>query len=67
MNRLNEYRGITYPKILQHKIILKLWKKFMCSHEKHLLDEVSSLEEHYLYCDVCGLEIHIERITKDKK
>jgi hypothetical protein len=28
----------------------------------HLFDEVWSVEDHYLHCDSCGLEVHIEKL-----
>jgi len=57
---MNEYRGITYPKFLRGKIVHWLWKRFMCGRNRHLFDEVWSLDDHYLYCDACGLEVHIK-------
>ncbi len=56
---LKEYRGVTYPSFLCHSWILWLWRKFMCPKNIHLLDECASLDDHFLSCDACNLEIHI--------
>ena len=53
------YRGMTHP-----EKNLKIWKKKYCSKEMHLFDEVWSEGEHYLYCDACGLEVHIKEIKE---
>uniref|UniRef100_A0A6M3J039 Uncharacterized protein n=1 Tax=viral metagenome TaxID=1070528 RepID=A0A6M3J039_9ZZZZ len=58
----NNYYGISYPKFLRHKIILKLWRKLMCKRGRHLLDECWSLDDWCLSCDACDLEIHIDKI-----
>ncbi len=66
-----KYTGITYPKILANKLAQKLWKWFMCKDGKHLFDEVLSYwgepsdPQHYLYCDACGLDVHISSITSE--
>lgn len=52
------YIGLTYPKFLQNKIFLFLWKKFFCKRHMHLFDEVLS-DTHYLHCDACGFSINI--------
>jgi hypothetical protein len=59
---MSNYYGITYPKILCKNWILKLWKRFMCSRNRHLLDECWSLDDHYLSCDACDLSIGIRYI-----
>jgi len=70
---MNEYVGITYPKCLRNWLILKLWKRFMCPHHKHLFDEVWSIwgeeddPQHYLYCDACGMKIKIKEIIPGEK
>ena len=64
----NGYIGISYSHFLDNKWIHKLWKKFMCSRGRHLLDEVwspgSGAFSHYLYCDACGPEAHIKDSIK---
>ena len=68
---MSKYWGITHSKCLSNKYILILWKKFMCSKNKHLFDEVWSVEDsidnatHYLYCDACGLSVHISKIERE--
>jgi hypothetical protein len=61
------YRGITYPfgPIFRWNWMYNLWKKYMCPHGMHLLDECES-NEHYLICDACGLIIHIDRFDQDE-
>lgn len=49
----NKYVGISYPKLFQNKLVQRLWGKFMCPKGRHLLDEVWSPGDHYLYCDAC--------------
>lgn len=58
------YKGISYPfgELLCRNWILKLWKKYCCPKEYHLLDEVYSDNQHYLYCDACELRINIDLI-----
>ena len=52
------YRGITYPKRYDNKIKQAKWRKKNCPKEIHLFDEVKGAG-HYLYCDACGLTVHI--------
>ena len=51
--------GITYPcpVFLQKDWCWKLWAKVMCPKGWHLLDEVMSLNNHYLFCDACEISI----------
>ena len=64
---MNEYRGITYPKIFRFGFMLRLWRWFNCRRNMHLFDEVESGDEHYLYCDACGkLYVFIDRIEIDE-
>lgn len=58
------YTGITYPKIFANRLVWWLWKRIMCKKNKHLLDECWSLEDWYLSCDACGLEIYIAKMQK---
>ena len=59
-NRMRDrWYGITYPKIMCHDWILGLWKKVMCSHGWHLLDECQSVSDHDIYCDACGHTVPI--------
>lgn len=60
----SEYIGITYPKLFSGNLRLKLWKKFMCSRNRHLFDEVWSLDDHCLYCDACNLIVNIGSIDE---
>lgn len=53
---MSKYHGITYK---------KSWKP-NCKKGQHILDEVESIDDHYLYCDACGLMIHIKKIEKEK-
>jgi len=72
----NKYLGITHPLALEemdkeyNELIMKAWKKTNCPNMIHLFDEVHSLDDHYLSCDACGLEVHIKKIVipdgKDK-
>ena len=59
------YIGLTYPKILDNRFMLWLWKRFMCPKEKHLFDECESDSDWYLSCDACGLEVHIDRVNRE--
>lgn len=60
-----KYYGLTYPKILDNKFIKWLWRKLMCKYGYHLFDEVLSIEHHYLSCDACGSEVHIETVCDE--
>ena len=57
---MKNYKGYSYPKILQNRLIWWLWKKFQCSKGNHLWDEVISNDEHYLYCDACDELLHLK-------
>lgn len=59
------YRGVTYPKVFSYRWVQCLWKKYLCPKDMHLLDEVMSMDSHYLVCDACDLEIHIERFNTE--
>lgn len=70
-----EFGGITYPQVFYR--FKRLWKLFMCHRGIHLFDEVcgTGVKEgqdyerrgwsHYLYCDACGLTVHIAEIEHD--
>ena len=66
MRKMSRYRGITYFKFLQNRFFRWLFKKYFCKRDIHLLDECESDKDHYLSCDACQLEIHIEKIVEDK-
>ena len=57
--------GITYPAVLDAKPIRKFWQRWACPRGWHLFDEVQSLEDHYLFCDACGLTVYIEHVEKE--
>lgn len=61
-----KYRGITYFRFLDNKFFWWLFKKYFCKRNIHLFDECESDEHHYLSCDACGLEVHIEKIVEEK-
>ena len=68
----NKYHGITWvgkeqlEEDCDELLHIKLWKDSdKCSNGQHLFDEVwNSEDEHFLYCDACGLEVHIKEIKK---
>lgn len=66
---INRYIGITHPltnEVLeeeQYNLILKAWKTANCPSGIHLWDEVISDDDHYLHCDACGIEVHINKIV----
>lgn len=66
------YMGITYSRILDNRLARWLWKKLMCPRHHHLFDEVWTVksedypDNHYLYCDACGLYVYISRIELEK-
>lgn len=67
MESTNEYCGITHniPQYLfERALFLKQWKEECCPKGKHLFDEVWSQTDHYLHCDICGMEVHISHIIK---
>ena len=66
---IKKYIGFTHPlsddKIDEklHKLILEAWKSSNCPQGIHLWDEVyNSDKEHYLFCDACEIEVHIEKV-----
>jgi len=59
------YCGITYPSNLDNKRDLDMWRDNMCIQGFHLFDEVYNTFEHYLFCDGCGLIVHIAGIDQD--
>lgn len=62
-----DWQGITYPEVLQNDESLKVWKRQNCKRGMHLFDEYSSSGEHKLYCDACGLTVHIAGIETEKQ
>jgi len=66
---INKYVGITHPldqgNLSDEKfdLILNAWKFSNCSQGIHLWDEVWSDDSHYLHCDACGMEVHIDYIN----
>jgi hypothetical protein len=62
---MKNYKGYTYPKFLQNKLCWYLWKRIFCKRGWHLWDEVSSLDEHYLYCDACECQVEIHTVIQD--
>ena len=72
---INKYIGITHPitdegiSDKEHNTILQAWKFSNCIQGIHLFDECWSTNagdgevEHYLHCDACGLEVHIEKVV----
>ncbi len=62
---IRTWRGVTYPSILQYRPFWWLWKRLFCPREWHLFDESMSSEDHCLYCDACGLSVHIARFEEE--
>ena len=75
-----KYHGITYPRLFDRPQIHRLWKRFLCSINFHLFDEVAScggyLDDgsvldkkynHYLVCDACGLVVTVGDIEKTEE
>jgi len=63
---INSYIGITHPitdDLLEKEDFCKAWKKANCVNGIHLFDECWSLEEHFLHCDVCGMDVYIDKIV----
>lgn len=72
---INKYIGISHPMEEQvtddkdREIIYEAWKNANCPQGIHLWDECWSTNagdgevEHYLHCDACGMEVHIEKIV----
>lgn len=69
---IKKYIGITHPlgnkgiAEEEHNLILEAWKNSNCPQGIHLWDECYSSgddgPEHYLHCDACGMEVHIEKV-----
>lgn len=62
----NKYVGITHPiegKMLDNVDFCVAWKITNCIRGIHVFDEVHSTEQHYLVCDICDLEVHIDHIV----
>jgi hypothetical protein len=65
---INKYIGITHPiggpnlSDEELNLILDAWKMSNCPQGIHLWDEVWSDDSHYLFCDACEMEVHIEKI-----
>lgn len=60
---ISDYIGVTHFTLWDGWLpewIYKFWKNIFCPRGVHMLDEVWSLENHYLYCDACGFEIDIK-------
>lgn len=63
---MSKYHGITHgiqDHLLESEHYVKWCKENQCSKGIHLFDEVRTTDKHYLHCDICGLEVHIERIN----
>ena len=63
---INKYIGITHPlndDLLELKEFCEAWKASNCLKGIHAFDEVHSLENHYLHCDVCEMEVHINKVV----
>ena len=59
---------VSYPTGFRNEwpdLFYRLWKKIFCKRGLHLFDEVTSLDEHYLYCDACGLMVGIEYMEEE--
>lgn len=48
-----EWRGYSYPSVLDNRLAHFLWRILFCRTGWHLWDEVKSGENHYLFCDAC--------------
>jgi len=63
---INKYIGITHPMnamgVEDAETYLEAWKTSNCPNGIHLWDEVWSVTDHYLVCDACDLEVHIEKV-----
>ena len=58
----SQYVGLThhFPQSTEPKYY-EMWKKVYCKQNMHILDEVWTIDEHYLYCDACGIIVYIDR------
>ena len=53
----NPYKGYTHYIPL---FLLPLWKQLFCKRGWHIWDEIYTTNyEHYLFCDACEKEVHI--------
>lgn len=61
----NRYVGITHPlgEAVEIKEFCEAWKQSNCANGIHAWDEVYSDESHFLHCDACGMEVHINKIV----
>lgn len=59
----DKYHGITHKEMNDKQ--LHKHKLYKCPEGLHVFDEVLSDTDHYLYCDACGLTIHIAKVTID--
>lgn len=59
---LTSYQGLTHG-IPSWGWLMWLRRKILCPQKIHTYDEVWSSGRHYLSCDACGLEIHINRVN----
>ena len=62
----NKYIWITHPLhevLLKNDVFIESWKYTNCVNGIHVFDEVYSDESHYLHCDICGLEVHIDKVV----
>lgn len=57
------YKGYTYHSLFS--FMFPPWKRFMCTKEMHLWDEVATSERNYLICDACDIEVDIRAIEKE--
>lgn len=56
---------VTYPRILQHDLIYRFWKRVFCPRHWHLFDQVGGRTGDgriagYLSCDACDLQAEVE-------
>lgn len=64
-SRMKEkWLDVSYPKILQNKLVWFIWRNALCQFGFHLFDETQSVEDHYLYCDACDFVVHISKNNK---
>ncbi len=62
---INKFIGITHPlgDVLDEDVFCEAWKQANCRYGIHVFDEVHSLEDHYLHCDACNMEVHISKVV----